>query len=85
MILVFILILLFNIFTFLLYAYDKKCARSGKWRVSEFTLMMCAILGGSLGAYIAVYSLHHKTKHSKFYIGIPIILSIHILLLIINL
>ena len=83
-VLLFILIFI-NAFTFLLYAYDKKCAMTGKWRISEFTLLMCAVLGGSIGAYMAMHILRHKTKHARFYISIPIILSIHIIILIINL
>ena len=37
-------------------------------------------IGGSLGSYLGMYCFHHKTKHMKFYIGIPLILFIQILI-----
>ena len=78
-------IVIINLAMYLLFAYDKKCAIKGKWRVSEFTLLSFSILGGSLGALGGIYLLRHKTKHLKFTISVPLILTLHILLLIINL
>lgn len=74
-----------SISTFALYWYDKQCALKGNWRVAEITLLSFSFCGGALGAYIAMYSLRHKTQHKKFQICIPIFLIIHIILLITNL
>lgn len=72
-----------NIISFIIYGYDKYCAVINKWRVSEFTLLLIAAGGGALGALLAMYGFHHKTHNKKFQIGIPLFLTIHILLLII--
>lgn len=69
-------ILFLNILTFIVYGVDKLKARRGSWRVSEFTLLMLAIAGGSFGAWLGMHLFHHKTKHAKFKYGIPIIMAL---------
>ena len=60
--------------------YDKIAAkRFPRNRVPEATLLLLSVLGGSLVMYI---TMHHKTLHKKFMIGIPIIMAIQILLII---
>jgi uncharacterized membrane protein YsdA (DUF1294 family) len=76
-------VIIINILTFLIYAYDKHCARKAKWRISEKVLLSFTWLGGSLGAYLAMCLLHHKTRHKKFQILVPVILTLHIILLLI--
>lgn len=76
-----IYIILLNIISFVTYGYDKHCAVINKWRVSEITLLAMAAGGGSLGALVAMYSFHHKTRHKKFQIVVPLLLTIHLLLL----
>ena len=63
-----------NLLTFLVYGMDKWKARRDKWRVPEATLLMMAALGGSVGALLGMSVFHHKTKHKKFLIGVPLIL-----------
>ena len=63
-----------NLLTFLVYGMDKWKARRDKWRVPEATLLMMAALGGSVGALLGMFVFHHKTKHKKFLIGVPLIL-----------
>lgn len=75
-------LLIINIFTFCIYGIDKRKAKKGKWRISEATLLLSAFVGGSVGALIAMYSFHHKTKHWKFKLGIPLFLFIHIIIII---
>ena len=72
-----------NVVSFLLYAYDKKCACKGKWRIPEFTLLSFAFWGGALGAYLAMYIFHHKTQHVKFQICVPLFLFIQIIIMLI--
>lgn len=57
---------------------DKEKARHGHWRIPERTLLLIAILGGSLGCLFGMYCFRHKTKHRKFTIGIPLILAFQI-------
>ena len=60
---------------------DKIRARNGAWRISELTLMLTAALGGSVGVHIGMYLFRHKTRHPKFTLGVPAILTVQILLL----
>ena len=63
-----------NLLTFFVYGIDKWKAKRNKWRVPEATLLMLAALGGSVGALLGMFVFHHKTKHKKFLIGVPLIL-----------
>lgn len=60
---------------------DKQKARKGAWRISERTLMTIAAIGGSLGSFLGMQLFRHKTKHPKFYIGIPVLLAAQVWLL----
>lgn len=57
---------------------DKKKAIKDKYRIPELDLWLIALLGGSLGTYIAMKIVRHKTKHKNFMIGIPIIIIIQL-------
>ena len=63
-----------NITSFLLYGIDKYKAKKGRWRISEATLLLMAVIGGSIGAWVGMRIWHHKTMHKKFKYGIPIII-----------
>ena len=69
-----------NIATFFLYGIDKYKARKGRWRISEATLLLMAVIGGSIGAWAGMRLWHHKTMHKKFKYGIPIIIIIQVAL-----
>ena len=69
-----------NIATFLLYGVDKYKAKKNKWRISEATLLLMAVIGGSIGAWIGMRLWHHKTMHKKFKYGIPLIIIMQIAL-----
>ena len=62
-----------NVITFLTYGIDKLKAKKGKWRIPESTLLLLAIIGGSIGAWLGIKVWHHKTLHKKFKYGIPLI------------
>ena len=76
-------LVLINFAAFFLYRADKKRAKSGKWRISEKALLLIALFGGSLGAFLAMQIFRHKTKHWYFAIGVPAMLILHIVLLVI--
>ncbi|ELC8443860.1 DUF1294 domain-containing protein [Clostridium perfringens] len=71
-----------NLVAIVLMYIDKQKARKHQWRISEDTLIGVAILGGGIGALWGMHVFRHKTKHAKFTIGIPIILSIQTLLIL---
>ena len=63
-----------NVLTFFVYGIDKWRAKQGRWRISEATLLMLAVIGGSIGALLGMRIWHHKTMHKKFKYGLPLIL-----------
>ena len=71
-----------NVITFVVYGIDKLKAKKGKWRVPETTLLLLAIVGGSVGAWCGVKVWHHKTMHAKFKYGIPLIMAMQAGLLV---
>ncbi|ATD55332.1 DUF1294 domain-containing protein [Clostridium chauvoei] len=71
-----------NLFAMIIMFVDKKKAIKKHWRISEFNLLLIALLGGSIGEYIGMYLFRHKTKHIKFTLGIPVIFLLQILILI---
>ena len=89
-------LIVINIVTFQVYGIDKwrstsgrllptgrKKAKHGSWRISEATLLILAIIGGSIGALLGMKVWRHKTQHKKFKYGLPLILLAQILLCII--
>ena len=70
-----------NAVTFIVYGIDKYKAKKARWRIPEATLLLLAVLGGSIGAWMGMKVWHHKTMHKKFKYGIPAILLIQIALM----
>ena len=73
-------LVLVNAIAFLLMRIDKLKAKKGAWRIPESTLMGAAILGGSIGAIAGMYLFRHKTRHVKFFLGLPLVLIIQLVL-----
>ena len=69
---------LVNAVAFLLMLVDKIKAKKNLWRIRESTLILSAVLGGSIGALAGMYTFRHKTLHRKFTIGIPAILILQV-------
>ena len=74
-------LLAINAVAFIMYGIDKYKAKKAKWRIPEATLLLLAVLGGSIGAWMGMKVWHHKTMHKKFKYGIPAILLIQIALM----
>lgn len=51
-----------NIVIFLVYGIDKIKAKQKIRRIREASLLVLAVLGGSIGALLGMYVWHHKTK-----------------------
>ena len=73
-----IYLVIINIITFIIYGVDKRKAEKHKWRIPEIQLIGLAAIGGSLGALSAMNVFRHKTKHIKFYAGVPTIMILQI-------
>lgn len=70
---------LVNFAAYVLMAADKSKARRGARRISERTLLLTAAAGGSAGAWIAMKTRRHKTKHPAFSVGIPLMFAAHVI------
>lgn len=75
-------LLIINAIGFILMLADKHKARKNLWRIPESTLIGIAVIGGSLGSLAGMYLARHKTKHLKFTLGIPVIVSVQVVLMI---
>lgn len=76
-----ILLLGYNFFVFTTYFIDKRAARLGHRRVSERTLLMLALFGGSPGAIAAQRLLRHKTQKEPFRTLLMGIAVLHVVML----
>lgn len=71
-------VLVVNVLGFALMGIDKNRARRGAWRISETSLFLTAIVGGSIGCIAGMQVFRHKTKHWYFKYGMPAILVVQI-------
>ena len=71
-------LVIINVIAFVVYGIDKRKAKKHLWRIPEATLIGLAFIGGSVGAFLGMRIFHHKTKHIKFYVGVPAIFMIEI-------
>ena len=75
-----LLLVAVNLVSFTLYGLDKLKAKKGLWRIRESTLLLIALLGGSVGALLGMEVFRHKTKHWQFKVLVPVFLVLHIAL-----
>ncbi|MCR5067561.1 MAG: DUF1294 domain-containing protein [Erysipelotrichaceae bacterium] len=75
-----IYLIIINIIATGVMAADKHKARYNRWRISEKTLFLLALAGGSIGVLTGMKLFHHKTRHLSFTVGIPAILIIQLLI-----
>lgn len=73
-------LLIINAVAFIVYGIDKFKARKDRWRISEATLLLLALVGGSIGSWLGMKVWHHKTMHLKFKYGLPAILLLQLAL-----
>lgn len=60
------LVLLLNVTALLVYGYDKWRSRGQGRRVPERTLLWLVLLGGWVGAWLAMSLFRHKTVKQPF-------------------
>ncbi|WP_018659986.1 DUF1294 domain-containing protein [Allofustis seminis] len=65
---------------FFAFKTDKKLSQTHHRRISERTLLLLALLGGSVGAEFGMQLFRHKTRKPLFQIGIPLLIILHVFL-----
>lgn len=68
------ILVLVNLFSFLLMRHDKQCAKKNKRRVPEKTLFLATALFGAFGGTLGMFIFRHKTKHWYFRVFFPLLL-----------
>lgn len=70
--------LVISLITAIVTAIDKHKAKKGAFRISEATLFLLAVIGGSLSEYLTMRAIRHKTLHKRFMIGLPLIMLLQL-------
>lgn len=65
-----------NICAFAAFGHDKARASAGKRRVRERDLLLFALLGGIIGAYLGRWLFRHKTRKRGFSISLHAIAAV---------
>lgn len=78
---VLVYLLVINLIGILIMYIDKRKAKYGEWRIPEKTLLIIALLGGSIGTISGMYLFKHKTQKLKFTLGFPTILISEIIII----
>ncbi|WP_221566352.1 DUF1294 domain-containing protein [Alkalihalobacillus sp. TS-13] len=76
------LLLLINLYGLIIMFIDKQKAKRHQWRVSEAHLWIVSLIGGAVGIFAGMQLFRHKTKHTSFRIGIPVLIVLQIALYI---
>ncbi len=71
--------ILVNLGVYVLYGYDKYKAIRREWRVPEAMLLVAAVVG-VFGALAGMYLCRHKTRKPKFFITVPVIAVVEIII-----
>ena len=79
-------LLIINVAAFLAYGLDKllaklKARHEKVPRLPERNLLLLAIVGGGIGAWLGMEVFRHKTQHRSFRIGVPLFTLIWIVVI----
>ena len=75
--------LVLNVISAIVCITDKHRAKTGGFRIPESTLFTLCLMGGSVGMYLTMKAIRHKTRHKRFMIGIPLIIILQIAVLLV--
>jgi len=67
-----LIMVVWNLITFLMMGLDKLKAKADKQRISEKTLIVSGFIMGGIGIGLGALVFHHKTRKIKFRILIPL-------------
>lgn len=69
---------IWNFAVFCIYGMDKHYTKRGRRRISEMTLLSLTALLGGIDASLGIYILQHKTRHTRFKIGVPLLMILNL-------
>lgn len=71
-------LIVINLIAVIVTVHDKNAAMRGARRVSERTLFILSALGGSPAMYLTMLFISHKTRKTRFMLGIPLIFAVQL-------
>jgi uncharacterized membrane protein YsdA (DUF1294 family) len=71
-----------NITSFLLVGYDKYLAKNHQNRISEKTLLIGALIGGTIGSGVSMLFFRHKTAKKSYLLKFLTVFILQILILL---
>lgn len=72
--------IIMNLIGLIVMRIDKNRAKKHQYRISERTLWLVAIFGGAVGTTAGMFIYRHKTKHTLFKVGFPLLAIIEMTL-----
>ena len=73
-----------SVISIIVCCYDKFASKHlSKHRTRERSLLLLSALGGSVAMLVTMLIIRHKTKHTKFMLGIPLIILAQIALAVV--
>ncbi|MDR3602109.1 MAG: DUF1294 domain-containing protein [Desulfosporosinus sp.] len=72
---------IWNCYVFVAMGRDKRRAKLHRWRIPEASLLSMGAALGGIGLYAGMKYFHHKTAHSKFVVGAPILILVNFLVI----
>ena len=70
-----------NVFSFIYFRLDKRKAQKNQQRISESSLLIMTLFGGTIGSILGMLLFNHKIAKKSFVIKIMLIIIIQILIL----
>lgn len=75
-------LIVINVVTFVIYGYDKTVAGRAWTRVPERLLLLLALVGGTVGALLAMLLFRHKTSKAGFRLKFLLVILLQIALIV---
>ena len=70
--------IIWNFYVFAAMGRDKRRAKLNRWRIPETNLLLMGVALGGVGLYTGMKGFHHKTSHTKFVVGAPLLILLNI-------
>ncbi len=77
-----ILLVALNVVSFALFGIDKRRAGRGARRIPEATLLLSALVSGTVGAWLGMRVFHHKTRKRSFLASMALVTVIDAVILV---
>lgn len=82
MLYLYLIFLLINLLTFIVYGLDKRAAKRSRWRTPEKRMLLFGIIGGAAGGLLGMLFFHHKTRKPYFWFVNLLGICLHAVILI---